>query len=627
MRRVIGLLALVALGIVGVTHAQGTTATIRGKVLDASGAAVAGATVTVIGEVASGESTTQTGADGKYSVAGLAPGKYTVKFVLAGFKTLEMRGVSLRAGQTRVIDATLEVSSMQESVVVMAAPSRPGRMKASGAVVGGLGAPAPPGMLPLQMAAPPFNTEGYDRIDELGFRDPRKNPLSTFSIDVDTASYANMRRFINQGALPPKDAVRIEELINYFHYDYPQPKGDAPFSVSTEVGACPWKSTHKLLLIGLQGKVLDTSQRPPANLVFLIDVSGSMQDPLKLPLLKSSLKLLVNQLAPKDQVAIVVYAGAAGLVLPRTSGENKAKIADAIDRLEAGGSTQGSAGIQLAYETAQQGLIKGGINRVVLATDGDFNVGITDAGALTRLIEEKRESGIFLSVLGFGTGNVKDSTMEKLADRGNGNYNYIDSLQEGRKVLVSQAAGTLVTIAKDVKIQVEFNPTHVAAYRLIGYENRMLKDEDFKDDRKDAGDIGAGHSVTALYEIVPRGEQTDVPGVDPLRYQKEGQLSQAAATGELATVKLRYKAPDASESVPMSVAVTDAAVKGKELSANLGFAAAVAELGMILRESEHKGAANYGQVLELARRYRGEDAEGYRVDFVKLVELAKELKR
>jgi Ca-activated chloride channel homolog len=622
MKKVMCRLTLVGVGLAALAVAQTSMGIIRGRVVDPTGATIAGATVKATNEATNAVRTVKSDKDGRYALAGLVPGTYTLRVDFSGFKTYQQQGIALHAGQSLELDVLLEVGSMAETITI--GPSSGGRrFKAR--------PPASPlaisGALPLQMAAPPFNTEGYSRIDETGFQDPRKQPLSTFSIDVDTASYANVRRFVNQGSLPPKDAVRIEELVNYFRYSYPQPKSDAPFSVSTELGECPWMPKHKLLLIGLQGKEIDQSRRPSVNLVFLIDVSGSMQDPLKLPLLKSSLKLLVRNLTARDHVAIVVYAGASGQVLPRTPGDQPATVEAAIDRLEAGGSTHGSAGIQLAYEVAQEGFIKGGVNRVILATDGDFNVGVTDEGALTRLIEEKRESGVFLSVLGFGSGNLKDSTMEKLADRGNGNYNYIDSLQEGRKVLVAQAAGTLVTIAKDVKIQVEFNPAEVSAYRLIGYENRMLKAEDFKDDRKDAGEIGAGHSVTALYEVVPKGDAADVGSVDPLKYQEQARLSKAAARGELATVKLRYKAPDKSESVPLSVTVANEPVMPGVMPANLGFAAAVAEFGILLRDSEHKGQASYAQVVELARKHRGEDAEAYRGEFVKLVELAKELKR
>ena len=469
---------------------------------------------------------------------------------------------------------------------------------------------------------PSMNTEAYSRIRDNAFLAVASNPLSTFSIDVDTASYANVRRFLNAGQLPPADAVRIEELINYFRFDYPSPEGTAPFSVAASVAACPWKPAHKLVHIGLQARRVDEQAVPPRNLVFLLDVSGSMNEPAKLPLLKDSMRLLVDQLNERDRVAIVVYAGAAGLVLAPTPGDRKGEIRAALDALQAGGSTAGGAGIQLAYKVAEDTFVDGGVNRVILATDGDFNVGVTSAGGLERLIEEKRRSGVFLSVLGFGAGNLEDSTMEMLADKGNGNYAYIDTLAEGRKVLVTEAGSTLVTVAKDVKIQVEFNPRTVAAFRLIGYENRVLAHEDFNDDVKDAGDIGAGHSVTALYEIVPAGVALDTGSVDALKYQQPRTPAAFAGSGELATVKLRYKAPDGETSALLSAAVRD---EGGEASANLRFAAAVAEFGMLLRDSEHKGTASFAHALELGRGAAGKDAEGFRAEFVGLVELAQRL--
>jgi Ca-activated chloride channel family protein len=472
--------------------------------------------------------------------------------------------------------------------------------------------------------SPDFNTEAYDRIDDNPFRRVTQDPLSTFSIDVDTASYANIRRFLNGGSLPPRDAVRIEELINYFRFEYPRPANDVPFSVHSEVAACPWNPKHRLALIGLQARPLDADHVPARNLVFLLDVSGSMRPPDKLPLIRSAMRMLVDTLNERDRIAIVVYAGASGLVLPSTSGAEKEKIHQAIARLEAGGSTNGAAGITLAYQVAQDQFVKGGINRVILATDGDFNVGVTNQGDLTRLIEEKRASGIFLSVLGVGTGNVKDSTMEKLADRGNGNYAYLDSLHEARKVLVKEAGATLVTVAKDVKIQVEFNPANVAAYRLIGYENRVLRNQDFNDDKKDAGEIGAGHTVTALYEIVPPGTDIDVPSVDPLKYQRPSTQTTIPSTGrdELMTVKLRYKAPDGDESRLITVPIKN---RTSELSENVGFAAAVAEFGMLLRQSEYRGSATHAEAASLARRFRGTDPDGYRGEFARIVELASSL--
>lgn len=471
------------------------------------------------------------------------------------------------------------------------------------------------------------NTEQYNRIEDNQFVNVKNQPLSTFSIDVDTASYSNVRRFINQGQLPPKDAVRIEEMINYFTYDYPQPNGDRPFAISTEISQTPWNPKHKLVQIGLQGKRIASENIPPSNLIFLIDVSGSMQDPNKLPLLQTSFRLLTNQLTAKDTVSIVVYAGNAGLVLPPTPGNEKHKIISAIYNLKAGGSTAGGEGIKLAYTIAKQNFLPSGNNRVILASDGDFNVGISSDGELVQLIEDYRNQGVFLTVLGFGMGNLKDAKMEQLANKGNGNYAYIDDLQEAKKVLVNQMSGTIFTIAKDVKIQVEFNPTKVQAYRLIGYENRMLQAEDFHNDKKDAGELGAGHSVTALYEIIPVGVNSDVklPPVDSLRYQQNQVDSPAYQNNELMLVKLRYKAPQDTTSQLITQPLVDRSLPFTNASNNLKFAAAVAEFGMILRDSEFKGEANLDQVLDLARQSKDVDLAGYRAEFINLVEKTKSL--
>jgi Ca-activated chloride channel family protein len=465
-----------------------------------------------------------------------------------------------------------------------------------------------------------FNTEAYDHIVENPFLAVASNPLSTFSIDVDRASYSNIRRFIASGQKPPVDAVRLEEMVNYFTYDYPDPEGDDPFSITTEIAAAPWQPLHKLVRIGIQGQRIQTDDLPPSNLVFLIDVSGSMQSSDKLPLLKSSFRLLVNELRPEDRVAIVVYAGAAGLVLPSMPGDHKDTILDAIEALEAGGSTAGGAGIKLAYDVARENHIRGGNNRVILATDGDFNVGASSDGEMVKLIEEKRKQGTFLTVLGFGTGNLKDSKMEQLADHGNGNFAYIDNLLEARKVLVTEIGGTLLAIAKDVKIQVEFNPARVQAFRLLGYENRLLRDEDFNDDTKDAGELGAGHSVTALYEVVPVGVEgtVDIESVDSLRYRSTPPGETLIDSPELVHVKLRYKRPDADTSQLISHPVLDSETSA---SRDLQFAAAVAGFGMILRESEHCGEFSLADVLDLARDARGEDVEGYRSEFIRLVEM------
>ncbi|MBD2041797.1 VWA domain-containing protein [Microcoleus sp. FACHB-672] len=483
---------------------------------------------------------------------------------------------------------------------------------------------------PKQNQAQPalVNTENYNRIEDKPFQVVNNSPLSTFSIDVDTASYSNIRRFINQGQLPPPDAVRIEELINYFTYDYPQPKNEQPFSITTEISQAPWNPTHKLVQVGLQGKRISTENLPPSNLVFLVDVSGSMNNQNKLPLLKSALQLLVNELSEKDRVSIVVYAGAAGLVLPPTPGNQKDKILQAIDKLEAGGSTAGGEGIQLAYQVARNSFLKSGNNRIIMASDGDFNVGVSSDAELVRLIEDYRKRDIFLTILGFGMGNLKDSKMEQLANKGNGNYAYIDNLLEAKKVLVTEMGATLLTIAKDVKIQVEFNPAKVQAYRLIGYENRLLQSQDFNDDKKDAGELGAGHSVTALYEIIPTGVKSDIqlPAVDDLRYQQKSNVEPAAyKSDELMLVKLRYKAPKAETSQLISQPLVDRGVKLENASNNLKFSAAVASFGMVLRDSQYKGTANFDQVLSLAKQSKGTDLEGYRTEFIRLVEKSKSL--
>jgi Ca-activated chloride channel homolog len=480
-------------------------------------------------------------------------------------------------------------------------------------------------MQALYAAPPDFNTEQYAAIEEEGFISVADRPLSTFSIDVDTASYSNVRRFLTQGSRPPSGAVRIEELINYFSYDYPQPTGTEPFSVTTEVGAAPWQPEHKLVLVGLRGRTIETAHTPPRNLVFLIDVSGSMADENKLPLVKNALTELAKQLRPEDHVSIVVYAGASGCVLEPTSGSNRGAIEEALARLGAGGGTNGAGGIQLAYELARKHFDREAINRVILATDGDFNVGTTSESELVDLIERERESGVFLTILGVGTGNLKDSTMEKLADHGNGNYAYLDTPAEARRVLIDAASGTLVTIAKDVKIQVEFNPARVKSYRLIGYENRRLQAKDFNDDRKDAGEIGAGHSVTALYEVVPTGVEGPAPSVDALKYQQPGTPSEVAKGSEIATVKLRYKQPDGNTSKLLNVAVSDGATPIEKASESLRFAAAVATFGMVLGESQDRGTASYDLAQSLARDALGEDPNAYRAEFLRLIAMARSL--
>ena len=511
-----------------------------------------------------------------------------------------------------------------------------------GGVAGGVQAappppppPPPPGSRADRVYNPAPNTEAYDRIVDNPFIRSTQENLATLSIDVDTASYANVRRFLNQNQLPPRDAVRIEELINYFSYDYAQPSGNVPIAPNMEVAAAPWNPQHRLVRIGIKAREVNARQRPASNLVFLIDVSGSMNTPEKLPLVKRGLHMLVEQLGENDFVSIVVYAGSSGLVLRPTSGMNKETIRQAIDSLQPGGSTNGASGITLAYDQATANFLRNGVNRVILMTDGDFNVGITSQGALTRLIEDKAKSGVFLSVLGFGMGNIKDSTLEKLADQGNGQYAYIDNTTEARKVLVEEMSGTLVTVAKDVKIQVDFNPARVEAYRLIGYENRVLQTEDFNNDAKDAGDMGAGHTVTALFEVVPKGGAVPGPSIDPSKYTqaeeraKEADLARnaGASSNEMLTLRVRYKLPDAANSTRMDVPLVDRGASFARASQDFRFAAAVAEFGMILRNSPYRGNARMESVLDIAAGSRGSDRNGYRQEFISLVQKARGLER
>ena len=470
------------------------------------------------------------------------------------------------------------------------------------------------------------HNEEYPEANENRFKSPVEEALSTLSIDVDAASYSNMRRFINQGVKPEPNAIRVEELINYFNYAFPAPKEKDPVNIVTEVGKCPWNEEHRLVRIGLKAREIPSDKLPPANLVFLIDVSGSMYGPTRLDLVKSSLKLLVNNLRDKDKVAIVVYAGAAGMVLPPTPGSDKQKIKEALESLTAGGSTAGGAGIKLAYKTAGNNFIKEGNNRVILCTDGDFNVGVSSTKELESLIEEERKSGIFLTVLGYGMGNYKDKNMQTLAQKGNGNHAYIDNLQEANKVLVNEFGGTLFTVAKDVKLQIEFNPAHVQAYRLVGYETRLLNKEDFNDDTKDAGEMGAGHTVTALYEVIPTGVKSDlITSVDPLKYQsnKENAKQPGPISPEMLTVKMRYKQPNEDISHKIEIPLTD--TKSNNVSEDFQFASAVAMFGQILKNSDFKGNGSYDKVIKLAEKSTGKDEQGYRKEFIRLVNVAKGL--
>jgi Ca-activated chloride channel homolog len=466
-------------------------------------------------------------------------------------------------------------------------------------------------------------TENYATITENGFRDAISSPLSTFSIDVDNASYSNIRRFINKGELPPIDAIRIEEMVNYFSYSYPEPTGKHPFSVYTELGICPWNKDNYLLHIGLKGKSIDKSELPASNLVFLIDVSGSMSNENKLPLLKKAFRMLVHELRPNDKVAIVVYAGAAGSVLPSTAGNEKSIIINSLDNLNAGGSTAGGEGIKLAYKIANENFIEGGNNRIILATDGDFNVGVSGTSEMARLVEKERRNGVAITVLGFGMGNIKDDKMETIADKGNGNYAYIDNIKEARKVFVTEFGGTLFTIAKDVKFQLEFNPSKVSTYRLVGYENRILANEDFNNDLKDAGEMGSGHTVTALYEIIPFSSSNNNSIVDTLKYQYIVPVK-GTASDELLTIKVRYKEPDGTRSVLMEKPVVD--ILTTNVSDNFKFSSAVASFGMYLRGSEYMGVTSIESILKRSKSSKGADEEGYRSEFIQLVKTVSDLK-
>ena len=629
-----------------------------GTVVDPARSPVPGATLELVSGTAVIAKTTSA-ADGSFAFENVAAGSYEIRVTLAGFRQARV-AVTVGSAAPSPITVKLLVGNTTESVTVAQPPDvyatiqgtppppaaeapRPpmgglsgggrgsGVGTGSGAGVGygsggGYGGAAGgyAGAV-VRGIAQPFETATYAPIEENKFRSVAERPLSTFSVDVDTASYSNVRRFLNEGRLPPVDAVRVEELINYFHFDYPDRTEGAPFGVATEVGPCPWNTRHRLALIGVQAKRISPAKTPPRNLVFLLDVSGSMAPPERLPLVKTAMKMLADTLRAEDRVAIVTYAGTSGVALPSTRGDRHAVIEDAISSLNANGSTNGAAGIQLAYEIAAENFVKGGINRVILATDGDFNVGVTSIAELTHMIEEKRSTGVFLSVFGVGTDNLKDATMERLADKGNGNYAYLDSLTEAHRVLVREASSTFVTVAKDVKIQVEFNPATVGAYRLVGYENRRLQSRDFNDDAKDAGELGSGHTVTALYEIVPPGEAIGEPGVDPLKYQQTVPPARVPVPStELMTVKVRYKQPDGERSTLVTVPV---AGRDTASARNLSFAAAVAEFGMLLRESPYKSDATWVDAARLAREYRGEDTDGYRAEFVRLIDLAGALDR
>ncbi len=544
---------------------------------------------------------------GKYLFKNLAPGRYTLHFSEKGYQNKTLKDVLVIADSVTTVDVRLvAVSTGQQpkfhKMATTAEVARAGEL-----------------LIPVEPVPIDWNTEEYEKINESGYFDVLDKPLSTFAADVDAASYANARRFILQDQLPYKDVVRSEEFINYFDYDYQQPEAGQPLSINLEYGECPWNSGHRLVHIGLQSKLLKKQDQKPSNLVFLLDVSGSMDDPKKLPLLKQAFRLLTEQLSSQDKVSIVVYAGNAGLVLPATPGSAKTVILDALERLQAGGSTAGGEGIQLAYRVARDNFINKGNNRVILATDGDFNVGISSTSELTRFIEARRDEGIFLTILGFGMGNYKDHRLQELADRGNGHHAYIDNILEARKVLVNEITATLYTIARDVKIQVEFNPAQVQSYRLIGYENRRLEDKDFKDDTKDAGEIGAGHTVTALYEIIPAGAAATDNTTD-LKYQDRVLKPGSVNNNEILTVKIRYKEPEGGSSKEFSDVLSGQPKIVRQSSENFRFSAAVAEFAMILRDSEFKGSSNLKQVKELAGSAMGTDPFGYRAEFLTLVD-------
>ncbi len=616
-------LALATALILAPGAAEQRSVAIQGTITSsATGQALQGAQITVAGTSFG----TLSASDGKYLLLvddGWVGREIRIDVTLIGHMT-QRKTIRLSEGD-HTVDFSLDPSAIALDEVVVTGTAGQARQRKLGNTIAAMSAqPSIVASEAYRMRVDDGNREAYAHISENEFQAVSSNPLSTFSVDVDRASYANVRRFLTQGTRPPVDAVRIEELINYFPYNDPAPYAgaDDPLLITTEVAPAPWEERHHLVRVGVKAEEIDFDEAPANNLVFLLDVSGSMNQQNKLPLLKTAFTMLANELRPQDRVAIVVYAGAAGLVLPSTSGAERETILAALEELQAGGSTAGGAGIRLAYSVAAENFIEGGNNRVILATDGDFNVGASSDSEMVRLIEEKREGGTFLTVLGFGTGNLQDAKMEQIADHGNGNYAYIDGVLEARKVLVSEMGGTLLTVAKDVKIQVEFNPSRVAAYRLIGYENRLLAAEDFNDDEKDAGEMGAGHTVTALYEVIPVGVETNaqVRGVDQLRYQRDGRA--VADNEELLFVKLRYKEPDGDESRLITRRVEDIEASTSD---DFRFAAAVAAWGMLLRDSEHCGDFTIDDVARLARGAVGADEGGYRSNFLALLDQARSM--
>lgn len=582
--------------------------TVTGTVTDENDQPLIGANVSI----EKSRKGTVTNEHGKYSIEAIQGD--IIRFSYIGYKTQKVKA------NRKIIDVKLypDNNLLMEECVITSDEVSNRAISSKQMAVRSLGMPA----LIYDRYA---NREEYNHNAENRFKSPVKDPLSTFSIDVDAASYSNIRRFINQGEMPPKDAVRIEEMINYFNYNYPKPTGNDPVRITTEVGICPWNKTHRLVQIGLKAREIESKNLPASNFVLLIDVSGSMFGPTRLELVKSSLRLLVNNLREKDRVAIITYCGDARVALPSTPGNEKQKIKDALETLTAGGSTAGGAGIKEAYRIAQKNFIAQGNNRIILCTDGDFNVGASSETELENLIESKRKSGIFLTVLGYGMGNYKDNKMQILAQKGNGNHAYIDNIQEANKVLVNEFGSTMYAVAKDVKLQVEFNPAKVQSYRLVGYETRILNNEDFNDDTKDAGEMGAGHTVTVLYEIIPTGISGNIPGsIDPLKYQTETNINtQTSNSSELLTVKLRYKTPEEEKSKKIEKSVTD---MGKDnVSPDFRFASAVAMFAQLLKDSDFKGEATYDKVIETANKGLSFDPEGYRAEFVRLVQSAKGL--
>lgn len=631
--------------------AQGAPGSIQGNVLDDRKEPLISAVVEVLqgGKVKGGATTDF---DGNFVVKSLPPGRYDVKARSVGFKESIITGVIVSPGKTTSVNIKMKANehTLEEVVIVEykvplidkyssghstirtseeleAMPTRNTSSLAptSAGVYSGRHKARKSRPQPVYLNP---SVESYKREQENDYKTVKANPLSTMSVDVDRASYSNVRRFLQSGQLPPADAVRVEEMINYFNYDYPQPEGDKPIAITTELTDCPWQSDHQLLHIGIQAKTMDVAALPASNLVFLIDVSGSMEYDNKLPLVIQSMKLLTQNLRPQDKIAIVVYAGNAGLVLPPTPGNHKQTIYNALDKLTSGGSTAGGEGIKLAYKVAEENYIKGGNNRIILATDGDFNVGVSGDNELEQLVTKEREKGIYLTCLGYGMGNYKDSKMEVMADKGNGNYAYIDNIEEAKKTLVKEFGGTIFTIAKDVKAQIEFNPSAVQAYRLVGYENRLLNEEDFKDDKKDAGDMGSGHSVTIIYEIIPTGVKSDkIRDVNKLKYQGSTLTEQLVNNNkaELATVKFRYKKPNGKTSIEMAHVINNEARSIYHAGLNARFGASVAMMGMLLKNSAYKGTADYGKVIALGKSGKGHDEEGYRSEYLKLAKQAQKL--